>query len=482
MRCAVCAAPGRLYAAGWRCDQHRPRHIAYPAGGLLPAGPTARPAATTPTLAEAARPEFAAGPGSLAPCVTCGIATFRRHHGAPLHIDCPAPPTPEGTTTPMTTTNRYACGCDPAAPEIWCDLRHPGAPFGPTDPPLTPDVPGGLAVTCPACPGLDTAAPDEAEAVDAAGTHDDTHHDGQPTAETHPDASPDARLHLARGYATAGWPVFVLGRSKRPVANCQPCKNAGPDHDREGCGCLTCHGFYAATTDPARIAAMLTAVPDGLVAIRTGAASGLVVIDIDPAHGGQLDPALMTPTATVATGGGGWHLYYTHPGQPIPSRPLPGHPGVDVKADGGYVVAPPSTHPATRRRYRWTGGRPVGEMPPPLLAVCLSQPDPPAPATATPHPTSQARPARQGGRGISHPDLLLAAHLAAVARAPEGQRRTTLYGASRGAARMVAADALTCHEAVDALTAAGRAAGQTERETRAAIEGGFRDEAVTLQL
>ena len=70
------------------------------------------------------------------------------------------------------------------------------------------------------------------------------------------------------------------------------------------------------------------------------------MVDIDPRNGGQLDRALMTPTATVATGGGGWHLYYRHPGHPLPPA-LPGRAGVDVKADGGYVVAPPSVHPGT---------------------------------------------------------------------------------------------------------------------------------------
>ncbi|WP_246159084.1 bifunctional DNA primase/polymerase [Catellatospora sichuanensis] len=54
-----------------------------------------------------------------------------------------------------------------------------------------------------------------------------------------------------------------------------------------GVPCLTCHGFYAATTDPHRIAAMLAAVPHGLLAIRTGAPSGLVVIDVDTGHGGM---------------------------------------------------------------------------------------------------------------------------------------------------------------------------------------------------
>ena len=103
---------------------------------------------------------------------------------------------------------------------------------------------------------------------------------------------------------------------------------------------------------------MLAAVPRGLLAIRTGTAAGLAVVDIDPRNGGQLDPALMTPTAAVATGGGGWHLYYRHPGGPLLAA-LPGRAGVDIKADGGYVVAPPSAHPGTGRAYRWAGERPV---------------------------------------------------------------------------------------------------------------------------
>jgi hypothetical protein len=280
-------------------------------------------------------------------------------------------------------------------------------------------------------------------------------------------------LSAALDYADAGLPVFLLGRTKRPVANCPHCPPRQAGHDPDACPCLTCHGFYAATTDPARIHAMFDAIPGGLLAIRTGAASGRLVVDIDPGHGGHLDPALMTPTATVATGGGGWHLHYHHPGQPVLSRPLPGHPGVDIKADGGYVVAPPSTHPDTQQPYRWVGTRPVNEMPPPLLAACLTPPQPPAPPVPRPIHTRAAR-------GISSPTALLTAHLDAIDRAPKGRRRVTLYGAARGVARMVAAGAITRPDAVTALTGAGHAAEQTDRDIRAAIVGGFRDEGVAL--
>lgn len=309
--------------------------------------------------------------------------------------------------------------------------------------------------------------------------------------------SADRNLDAALDAATRGWPVFVLGRTKRPVANCPPCRQAGQQPDREnphepaGCGCLTCHGFYAATTDLHRIRAMLTAVPRGLLAVRTGTASGLVVIDIDPHHGGQLDPTLMPPTLAVATGHDGWHLYYRHPAHPIPSRPFPGRSGVDVKADGGYVVLPPSIHPDTGRAYRWLPARhQVVEMPPALAAAITDPPPRPPDLHATgaaqldldgdqllaAPPAARPTTVPVGGGGITSPEALLAATLTTVRTAPKGRRRTTLYGAARGLARMVTAGALTHTRAVAALTDAGRAAQQTDRDIHAAITGGFRDE------
>ncbi|WP_341720477.1 bifunctional DNA primase/polymerase [Micromonospora sp. FIMYZ51] len=296
---------------------------------------------------------------------------------------------------------------------------------------------------------------------------------------------PARLVTAALAYAGRGWPVFMLGRTKRPVANCPACPKADedPTHDQEACSCLTCHGFYAASTDPDRVAAIVAAVPSGQLALRTGAASGTVVVDIDPAHGGRttmtdlIDRGLLPPTAYVVTGSGGWHLYYRHPGHRVPcSQGKPGQglgPGVDVKADGGYVVLPPSVHPRTGRPYQWATGRDteVGEMPPALLTACLP---PPAPPVAT--VTGPMR-VREAG-GISHPDRLLAVLLDRVTAAPEGVRRTTLYGVARGVARMVTAGAIDHADAIAALTDAGRRAEQTDRDIRAAIRGGFRAEGV----
>jgi hypothetical protein len=97
-----------------------------------------------------------------------------------------------------------------------------------------------------------------------------------------------ANREAAHQYAAHGWPVFVLTASKRPVALCraEACQDhRGDPRASEACQCLTCHGFYAATLDHDRIDAMFDRHPDGLVAIRTGRPSGLVVVDVDPPVG-----------------------------------------------------------------------------------------------------------------------------------------------------------------------------------------------------
>lgn len=282
----------------------------------------------------------------------------------------------------------------------------------------------------------------------------------------------DAALELAADAR----PVFLLAGNKRPVANCAECNQAGDDHDKALCGHLVCHGFYSASTEHDRIRAMFEFTPRGMLAIRTGVVSGLVVIDVDQRNGGHESMAqlitrgLLPPTSWVQTGSGGVHFYYRHPGGQLPNSQGRLGQGVDVRGDGGYVVAPPSIHPKTGQPYQWRidlSG--LVEMPPALVQACLP---PPAPEPCT-RPTSFTDAA-----GISRPDRLLDAILDTVRRAPEGRRRTTLYGAARGVAKMVAQGAITASDAIAALTNVGMAAGQTARETRTAITGGFRDENV----
>lgn len=83
--------------------------------------------------------------------------------------------------------------------------------------------------------------------------------------------------------------------------------------------------------------------PDANAAIVTGAVSGLVVVDIDPDKGGQIADIDEVTGIVVKTGGGGWHLYYKHPGHDVGNR-AGLRPGIDIRGDGGYVIAPGSLH------------------------------------------------------------------------------------------------------------------------------------------
>ncbi len=107
--------------------------------------------------------------------------------------------------------------------------------------------------------------------------------------------------------------------------------------------------------------------PNALIGICTG--DGLVVIDDDNGHD---DPDPELPATLIArTANRGWHYYY-HCDAPIRNSVGKLAPGVDVRGQGGYVVAPPS-----EGRY-WLGGpgyltTRIAPLPDLLLQACLRE-------------------------------------------------------------------------------------------------------------
>ena len=104
---------------------------------------------------------------------------------------------------------------------------------------------------------------------------------------------------------------------------------------------------------------------DANVGIVTGVISGLVVLDIDPRHGGEaslarweLEHGPLPHSIEARTGSGGRHIYFRHPGGVIQNRTGLA-PGIDLRGDGGCVVAPPSVH-SSGDVYRWTRGHEPG--------------------------------------------------------------------------------------------------------------------------
>lgn len=109
--------------------------------------------------------------------------------------------------------------------------------------------------------------------------------------------------------------------------------------------------------------------PDAGVGVVTGPISGLAVIDIDPRHGGeeslfawQERHGPMPPTVEALTGGGGTHLYFATTSKALRNR-VAVLPGVDLRARGGMVVAPPTRH-SSGRRYAWRPGHAPADRPP----------------------------------------------------------------------------------------------------------------------
>ena len=123
--------------------------------------------------------------------------------------------------------------------------------------------------------------------------------------------------------ASMGWSIFPLRpNSKLP---------------------LTAHGFKDATRDPSRILAWKRQHPEANWGIATGLVSGLLVVDVDVKNGGIGMESLKTirgmvprDTYCVSTPSGGFHFYYR---LTVPVKSRNGFmSGVDIKADGGYVV------------------------------------------------------------------------------------------------------------------------------------------------
>ena len=149
-------------------------------------------------------------------------------------------------------------------------------------------------------------------------------------------------LEAALRYGARGWRVLPLKpRDKTPMLK---------------------DWVTLASADAAQIKRWWAAQPKANVGIATGSGSGVVVLDVDVAegHGGEASlKALedkhgpMPPTLTAVTGSGGYHLFFRYPAE-LDVRNSAGKlgAGLDVRGNGGYVVAAPSIHP-NGEAYHW---------------------------------------------------------------------------------------------------------------------------------
>lgn len=211
--------------------------------------------------------------------------------------------------------------------------------------------------------------------------------------------------------ADAGLPVIPLHCTVGAACSCSAagrCRTPGK-HPR------TERGLLEASKDPTVIKTWFERWPDASLAVVMGWQSGLFAVDIDPRHEGDRRLAALEAefgplpeTIEAATGGGGRHLLFRHPGQTQRIRSACIRTGIDIKGDGGYIVVEPSSH-ASGGTYRWVRSplvcAPV-DAPGWLLEMVLSPVRPVSDASQTPtgaaqHSVSAEEPIPEGGRNAT---------------------------------------------------------------------------------
>lgn len=289
--------------------------------------------------------------------------------------------------------------------------------------------------------------------------HDVCHHASVNPEPSGPDLPPGwvaedaSNAEVAAATVAGGWPVFPCRPDKAPA---------------------TPHGFKDATTDLTRVTAWWDRHPDHLVAVPT---DGLVVLDLD------VDPnrctwswwqALaddhrwpITENLVVATPSGGVHVYFAAGDVRVRNSAGRLAPHVDVRAAGGYAIAPGTTLP-DGRRYEVLHLPDRLPTPPGWLVDMLTGPRP----APQPAPPSTIRPAsrREGTRyGLAALD----AEVGRVATAPVGARNDTLVRAAFRVGQLAAGGELDPIYAAEQLELAAQRAGLDQSEIDATIRSGM---------
>lgn len=185
-------------------------------------------------------------------------------------------------------------------------------------------------------------------------------------------------LKDALAIAERGWPVFPCDpKTKQPYPKAdrdpqtrEPIPNTG--------------GVKKASRDPVTIRAWWSHWPKAMIGIPTGSGIGAFVIDIDAGEdkktgevfeAAELQIALekeigeaLPPTLFGRTPRGGVHLYFALPADSTPGNRAGIIKRIDVRGEGGYVIAPPSVRD-DGKAYTWGSSHttPLASAPPALL-------------------------------------------------------------------------------------------------------------------
>lgn len=158
-------------------------------------------------------------------------------------------------------------------------------------------------------------------------------------------------------------PISKLHRAARIYAenygmSVFPCVKRGKEP-------ITAHGFKEATRNPEQINEWWSRYPGANIGVACGGVSGgLLVLDVDGDEGQESlrklerDHGVIT-TAQTLTGKGTQYWFKSQQSFKNRVRLMP---GIDIRSDGGYVIAPPSIHPLGKP-YAWEVSARIDEVP-----------------------------------------------------------------------------------------------------------------------
>jgi putative DNA primase/helicase len=187
-------------------------------------------------------------------------------------------------------------------------------------------------------------------------------------------------MQAAFSYISQGFKVFPVKTDKKP---------------------LTAHGLKDATQTQSGVREFWTRWPDAGIALVT---EGFMVLDFDTKNGGVGSKAAieakygpLSRTRTHRTGGGGEHWIYRNPnGTDVRNTvTFAGYEGVDLRANGGYIVAPPSPH-ESGRRYEVLDDSTIAPAPTWLVDLATKKRK-----TRSPQTTSENQPIPEGQRNFT---------------------------------------------------------------------------------
>ncbi|WP_108484344.1 phage/plasmid primase, P4 family [Oceaniglobus ichthyenteri] len=241
---------------------------------------------------------------------------------------------------------------------------------------------------------------------------------------------------------------------------------------------------WGATTDPDAIRDYWKEFPDALLGVTTGTDSGFFVIDADTPEGHDKDGVgtlrgwieehgPLPDTIEGTTPSEGWHVYFRLPDDlEIRNSESKLAPGIDVRGEGGMVLAPPTIKPGTGKAYRWKnppGFFELADCPEWLLDKLRAAQAPKLSECAMPGARIQI----DTGGATAWAEKAMQDELAKLLAAPEGKRNGTLNSCAFNLAQIVAGGGLQEETVKARLQAAGAGIGLEASEIAATIESGF---------